>query len=313
MEQSSHIYSHISIFERSKIEVFLTQGMSISNIARILNRSKSSISCEIKRGRYNGSYTARIAQARADKAKLHPRKLQKAQNQNLMHKIEHLLKKRWSPEIIANYLENIISHTAIYTMIKTIRPQWKKYLAYQKKIKYHKGYGQKRLIPYHTDIALRPNEKCFGDYEADTVLGTKPSQSVLAVFVECKSRLYRIIKMPDKTAHSMSKATLEALKGQTVNSITYDNGTENTEHCVVNRLLGCASYFARPYKSTDKGQIENRNKILRQFLPKKTNFDLITVEQINKIENQINERPMKCLKWKSPKQVFIKKSFGLEL
>ncbi len=88
MEQSSHIYSHISIFECSKIEVFLTQGMSISNIARILNRPKSPISCEIKHGRYNESYTAPIAQACADQVKLHPRKLQKAQNQNLMPKME---------------------------------------------------------------------------------------------------------------------------------------------------------------------------------------------------------------------------------
>ncbi len=313
MARSSHTYTHISIIERTKIEVFIDQGMGVSAIARVLNRAKSSISCEIKRGRYNGKYTARIAQARSHKAKQLPRKLKAAQNQSLMHKIERLLRKRWSPEIIAHYLEEKISHTTIYTIIKTIRPQWRKYLAYQKKSKYHKGYGRKYLIPYRTDIGLRPNEKSFGDYEADTLISAQPGKAALAVFVERKTRLYRIIKMPDKIAHSIFKATFQALKGSPVNSITYDNGSENSEHFVINRLLGCASYFARPYRSTDKGLIENRNKILRQFLPKKTNFDLITNEQINKIENQINERPMKCLKWKSPKQAFIQKTFGLNL
>ena len=70
---------------------------------------------------------------------------------------------------------------------------------------------------------------------------------------------------------------------------------------------------SKPYKSADKGLIENRNKILRQFLPKKTNFDLITNQQISKIENQISERPMKCLNWQTPKQAFLKKMFGLEI
>ena len=111
----------------------------------------------------------------------------------------------------------------------------------------------------------------------------------------------------------MTKATLEALQDSPVNSITYDNGAENATHFIVNRMLGCASYFARPYRSTDKPLIENRNKILRQFLPKKTNLDLITNEQISKIENQINEKPMRCLNWKSSKQAFMQKMFGLEI
>ena len=112
-------------------------------------------------------------------------------------------------------------------MIKTIRPQWRKHLAYQKKIKYYKGYGRKKLIPYRSDIAMRPSEKCFGDYEADTVFSAKYGQSVLVVFVERKTRLYRIVKMHDKTATSMTKATLETLKDSKINSITYDNDSEN--------------------------------------------------------------------------------------
>ena len=120
MKPSSHTYCHISIIERTKIEAFLEQSMGVSQIACALKRAKFSISYEIKRGRYNGKYKAHIAQARANKVKQSQRKSQKAQNHNLMHKIERLLKKRWSPEIIANHLDEKISHTTIYTIIKTI-------------------------------------------------------------------------------------------------------------------------------------------------------------------------------------------------
>ena len=143
--------------------------MGILAIANALNRVKSSISCEIRKGRYNGSYKAHIAQARANTAKQIPRKPKKAQNIKIMHNIERLLKRRWSPEIITHCLDEKIFHTTIYAIIKTMRPHWKKYLIYQKQSKYHKGYAKNKLIPYRTDIALRPSQKQFGDYEADTV------------------------------------------------------------------------------------------------------------------------------------------------
>ena len=65
-------------------------------------------------------------------------------------------------------------------------------------------------------------------------------------------------------------------------------------------------FSCRPYCSHDKGSIENRNKILRQFLGKETNFDLISNEQICTIHNKINNRPMKLLNWTSPTQSISK-------
>ena len=99
-----------------------------------------------------------------------------------------------------------------------------------------------------------------------------------------------------------------ALKYQITNqksSFTYDNGSENMKHEKLNKLLGCQSYFCRPYYSADKGSVENRNKILRQFLPKKTNFDLISQHQIDIIQNKINNRPMKVLNWNTPCSLFF--------
>jgi len=310
MLQSNHKTKHLSIVERTKIELWHKQGVSMSDIACRLSRSKSTIWAELHRYKNPGLYRAELAQIRADRAKQRCRKPAKSDNPQLMQNIERLVKKRWSPEIIVQKLGHIISHTTIYNIIRTIRKEWRKYLIYQRKTKYHKGGGGKSLIPNRTDISVRP-EVQFGDFEADTVISCRGGKSCLGVFVERTTRLYRIVKMPDKSADSMTRAAMTALSGLPVNSITYDNGTENADHWVTNMLLGCASYFCRPYRSGDKGLVENRNKLLRVYLPKRTNFDLISEGELVRIENEINERPMKCLNWLSPKQAFLNaKPFG---
>ena len=101
--------------------------------------------------------------------------------------------------------------------------------------------------------------------------------------------------MANKSAEEMHKALIRISKKININTITYDNGTENSLHETTSKLLGCMTFLCRPYCSQDKGSIENRNKILRQFLGKVTNFDLISNEQICTIQNKINNTPMKLL------------------
>ena len=110
--------------------------------------------------------------------------------------------------------------------------------------------------------------------------------------------------MKDKSAGEMLSATMKTLKNQGVKTMTYDNGTENANHSLVNKLLNCQSFFCNAYHSWEKCSIENRNKILRQFFPKGTNFDLISDDEIRRVQNVINNRPMKVLNWHSPSEVF---------
>ena len=302
MSQSKHIFTHLSIAEREEISILFATGAPISAIARRLNRSPSTISRELHRYKNTAAYRACLAQTRANIAKRRCRKPTKSSDYNLLHKIERMLKKRWSPMIIVQKLGHIISHTTIYSIIKTIRTEWRKFLIYQRKAKYHKGAAGKSLIPYRTDISVRPAEIMFGDWEADTVVSASGGKACLGVFAERTTRLYRVVKMANKSAAEMTRATLVALCGMHVNSITYDNGSENADHWVTNKLLNCASYFCRPYRSGDKGLVEERNKLLRVWLPKGTKFDLITDEELIRIENEINERPMEVLGWLSPSE-----------
>jgi len=311
---SSHKYKQLSITERTKIELWHELGKSSRWVAQKLHRSPVTISRELVRGTYNGKYWAHIANDRAKDNRLNNRKPKRSTEQELMAFIERRLKERHSPEIIAHdwnelvmariIVGDTITAMTIYGIIKTIRTEWAKYLIYHKKRKYHKGLASKKLIPDRMDIAGR-GEIEFGDWEADTVIGIRGSKSCLGVFVEHTSRLYKIVKMANKTADEMVLAAKKALNGLHIRSITYDNGGENAKHGVINKMFGCVSWFCRAYCSTDKPLIENRNKILRQFLPKKTNFDLINESELARIEAAINNRPMKTLDWLSPSQAYL--------
>ena len=89
-----------------------------------------------------------------------------------------------------------------------------------------------------------------------------------------------------------------------INSITYDNGSENVKHQDLNEKLGARSFFCAPFHSWEKGSVENRNGIIRRFIPKRTNLSTISDSQIRSIENWINDRPMKCLNFETPAEVF---------
>ena len=301
---------HLSLGERIKIEVLLATKQTVRSIAKALNRSVSSISVEIKKGKYNGKYTALIADKRAVARAQNSHKHCKWRDYQLLAFAERCLKQKWSPQIIAakwneENPERTISHTFIYDLIKKHRSWWNKYLIYKGK-KHTKPlhHAKVSLIPQRVDISARPEvinkRERIGDIEADTVLSCRGGKSCLAVFVDRKTRYYWLVKMPNKSAGEMLKATIKTFKNYPIKSITYDNGSENMNHLIANRILHCQSFFCRPYCSADKGSIENRNKILRQFLPKKTNFDLIDEQTIANIQNEINNRPLKLLNWSTP-------------
>lgn len=85
-----------------------------------------------------------------------------------------------------------------------------------------------------------------------------------------------------------------------VKSFTYDNGSENTEHELVNKILGTTSYFCEPYHSWEKGTVENTIGLIRRRLPKKTDFATISNKELQGIERWLNNRPRKCLNFNTP-------------
>jgi transposase, IS30 family len=144
-----------------------------------------------------------------------------------------------------------------------------------------------------------------GHWEGDSVLSSR-SLAALNVLVERSTRVVVVTKLKQKTAQLSRQAItkrLQAYPQQWRKTITYDNGSENVQHEIVNKRLGTKSYFCAPYHSWEKGTVENTIGLIRRFLPKRTDFSKVTPSQLTKIEHLLNNRPRKCLDFQTPREV----------
>jgi IS30 family transposase len=145
-----------------------------------------------------------------------------------------------------------------------------------------------------------------GDWEADTVIG-RPGGAVLVTLAERKTRCSVLALSPDKSAPSVREALVGALQPLSahVHTITYDNGKEFAHHMEISKALDADGYFAQPYHSWERGLNENMNGLIRQYLPKGKSFDELTDQDVQCIMDKLNNRPRKCLGYKTPNQVFF--------
>ena len=139
----------------------------------------------------------------------------------------------------------------------------------------------------------------------DTVIGS-PSGEVLVTMVERRSRFTFIVKAFDKSALEVSTVIITALHPhrKTVHTLTYDNGKEFARHALIDEALGSTGYFAHPYHSWERGLNENTNGLIRQYFPKRTDFGKIIGEQVREVQEKLNDRPRKCLGWRTPREVY---------
>lgn len=170
-----------------------------------------------------------------------------------------------------------------------------------------------RNIPDRTSIKDRPPEadgKRFGDWEMDLIIGKNGYQAIL-VLVE-RSTGYVIIHRlkHGKKAKELAKAVgrlLPAYKAEGVLTTTTDNGSEFSQHRLISKALnGVTVYFADPYSSWQKGLVEYTNKLIRQFIPKGSDFDEISPHELMQIQKKLNARPRKKLNFSTPKIEFFK-------
>lgn len=145
-----------------------------------------------------------------------------------------------------------------------------------------------------------------GDWEVDTVIG-KPGGAVLVTVAERKTRFSVIVLVPNKTAEAVKTALVRSLQphAERVHTLTYDNGKEFAYHQKVAEQLDADGYFAHPYHSWERGLNENMNGLIRQYLPKGKCFNHLSQKDVLVIMDKLNNRPRKCLGYKTPNQVFL--------
>jgi IS30 family transposase len=326
-------YSHLSSEERYVISHLVIYGLSLREIGRRLRRHHTTISRELKRNRPTYAdeavYWYDAAQQYADRRKRIAHHSVKKSNPQLVHYVQCKLMDDWSPEEIAGRLifdypnsELMrISHETIYQWIysdATTGGDLYTHLRRHHKRRRKQGrYGSGRgLIPGRVSISKRPeaveNRERFGDWEGDTVEGAK-GKGAIASHVERKSRYLVAAKLSDKAADTMTIASAKAfwpIPKLMRKTLTVDNGKEFSQFKQLEQKTGFCIYFADPYSAWQRGSNENTNGLIRQYLPKGTNFTDITNKDLALIVKKLNHRPRKCLNYQTPHEVIYSAIYG---
>jgi IS30 family transposase len=286
-------------------------GHDQTQIAKLLDRHKSTISREISRNRGLKGYRPKQACAIATK------RSEKCRNAATVppwvaEQAACLLKLQWSPEQIAGKLP--VSHETLYRHVYSDKARggtlWKNLRCQkQKRKRYAGGRDRRGQIPHRRPLSDRPVHielrKQVGHWECDTVIGANHKGAIVTM-VERKSGFSVIVKVSQKTSELVSRAIIEGLRPYMVRviTLTYDNGKEFAGHIQIDQALNSTSYFARPFASWERGSNENFNGLLRQYVPKKRSLNTVTEDEITMIQNRLNNRPRKRLGFKTPAEVF---------
>ena len=300
------MYKQLTSEQRYTISVLLQKKMSRTFIAQVINVSTSTVSREIARNsNAKGVYDPRQAELKKCR-----RKSKNPGNRSislvLRTEVFRLIRdEQWSPEQISGRLALVgekVCKSTIYNWINSTSPHYKdnirNYLRHRGK-KYKKYVGGKATpIRNRVSIDERPSEgfgESVGDLEMDTIVG-KDGKGAIVTLVDKYSSLLLMRKLDTgKKAAPLAQAVIEIVKAAKikVRSITTDNGSEFAGHETIANGLGCNVYFAHPYSSWEKGAIENTNGLIRQYIPKKENFEKYTHPEIQAIQDKLNSRPRK--------------------
>ncbi len=315
------MYNHLISAQRSQIFAYRQCGKSANFIAKELGVHQSTIYRELKRNSnkrggyaHNAHEMAMERQERISRNAIISPKVK-------FECLQHIRIDQWSPEQISGKMKSKgvkVSHTTIYKWVAEDKVNGGTLFEHLR----HKGHRRKtnpyktasaRNIPDRISIKDRPPEadgKRFGDWEMDLIIGKNGYQAIL-VLVE-RSTGYVIMHRlkHGKKAKELAKAVsrlLFAYRADGVLTITTDNGSEFSQHKLITKALkGVTVYFADPYASWQKGLVEYTNKLIRQYIPKGSDFDNFNTAKLMEIQKKLNSRPRKKLYYSTPQKEFFR-------
>lgn len=326
MSKNKRKYEHLNQTKRDRLQAMLASGHKQNEIAGVLGVNPSTISREIKRnrrrkrlkgevrsGRYEASVAEHKAYVRRKYSKYQGQKIN--EHDTLRRYIIVGLKRYCSPDEISGRMKRerqpfYASKTAIYEWLYTSRgSRWCCYLySRHYRPKRRKGKKTKKaLIPHRIGLEARPlgadNRTRYGHYESDTVVSAKKTggKAALCVLYERKARYIDAQKMPNLKPASNVAAIRAMNANVAAKSITLDNGIENIKH----EELGVSTYFCDPYSSWQKGGVENAIKMIRRFVPKRSDIGEYPDQYIQAVVDILNRKPRKSLNYKTPYEIMV--------
>ena len=298
-------YKHLCTQERFVIEKLLTVGMKIRAIANVLGRSPNTIAHEIRHNSVEGIYTAEKAghKAYATRWRMKRDCMKVALDSFLTVFVTEKLEKHWSPKQISGHLrieyEIVCSPKAIYKFAESrcleryLFWRWNKRKGGRKRGSHTASKDGRRFIDE------RPVQSGMGHLEMDFIV-SKQSSWVLLVIVDRYTRRSWVRQLPNRKRDTIRAALSETLKDVVVQSITTDNDIAFTCWRELEILLSTHIYFTNPYHSWEKGLVENTNRWIRCFVPKRRDIASVTEEDLQQVLSFLNERPRECLGFVSP-------------
>src|SRR5665213_98887 len=314
-------YKHLSVEERNHLSVLKGKGLSLRAISLVLKRSPSTLSRELKRNVppiRSGYYLSHRAHQRYVLRNHQRARRLRLKTKRIRAYVRRQLKRGWSPELISGRLGHLrpkqtIGPEAIYQWVYAEATDLISCLVrhHRKRLSFgHTHRHAKNHIPGRVSINERPKiinlRRQFGHWETDTMV-SRQSKVAMRALVERQSRFSKLGKLKRKTARQMSHSlnrTLGRFPQAARLSLTYDNGSENTNHLETNQVLGTKSFFCAPFHSWEKGTVENTIGLVRRHLPKKTDLAKVSLKEFKVIERWLNNRPRKCLGFQTPAEVF---------
>ena len=310
-------YRRMTWENRICIHRWSQEGQGVREVARRLGRAASSVSREMKRNRGRRGYRPKQAheKAQAKAGRSGPRRF----TESVRADVEARLKEGWTPEMIGERArregrEWVCKETIyqyIYADAKAGGSLWER-LPRAKRQRHrrcprHEGRGRGR-IPNQRMIDTRPAEvetrQTVGHWEGDLINGASETGN-LVTLVERKTRFTLIGRTNSKEAEEVTNticALFDPLPLSSRVSLTLDNGKEFSRHEELARVARMDVFFARPYHSWERGTNENTNGRIRRLHPKKSSFARIGVAELARIDRFVNDRPLKCLGWMTPRE-----------
>ena len=328
---------YLTFAEREEIAVCNAEGLSVRAIAKLLGRSPSTISRELRRAPRNPnnvrpsrpSYRAGAAQEDADLKRKRARGGKLACNERLRCEVQERLNKNHSPEQISCRLradfpdqpEMWVSHETIYKALYVqgrgeLKRELVRHLRTGRSLRKPRRTTDKRpgRIPGMVNISKRPKEATGravpGHWEGDLILGKAGTGSAIGTLVERASRFTLLLHFPGKhTAEEVADAMItkiHQLPEQLRMSLTWDQGREMAQHERITDETGMEIYFCDPHSPWQRGTNENTNGLLRQYFPKSTDLSQWGPGYLDTVAAELNSRPRKTLEWETPAERLVK-------
>ncbi len=310
-------YHHLSFEERFCIEKMYCGGSAIRRIAEFLNRSVNTISREVRKNSVRGIYTAHKAKQKVSARRWRAKEqcLKVAMSSFLSIFVEEKLEKKWSPKQISGFLKLEYgiqcSAKAIYKFAESRGLHRLLFWGWNN----HKG-GRKRghwktVRDGRKYIDERPERKGVGHIELDFIV-SKESAWVLLVAIDTRTKRTWIRKLPNRKRDTVRAALSCMFHGVALRSITTDNDIAFTCWRELETLLGTQIYFTHPYHSWEKGLVENTNRWIRCFVPKRRDISTVTQEELNEIHSFLNDRPREVIGFRTASEYYLLTSVLLE-